>query len=238
MEITMEPCTAMPLPVLVNVQGRFYTWSPQEGLDPDVVFTVRGYIFLQAKRLEGPAQSLGLSLNDLIQEGSLGALLAARRFDPSHGARYLTFAAKWIKQRMLLALGQDAISIPARTREALRKAGKLPPCASLDLPVGSEEDGAWVDLLVGDEEGGQDAAEARDLATHLQMALGKLAKQDRALLVLRYGLEGTSPSSLETLAVAMGVSRETVRHRQLKAERKLRRLMRKRPLRPQEATKP
>jgi len=222
----MEPCTVTPLPILVDVQGRSFIWSPRDGLDPAVVFTVRGYIYQQALRLKGPAHTLGLSLDDLIQEGNLGALLAARRFDPDKGVRFLTYAAWWVKQRMLAALGQDAISIPARTREILRKAGELPPCASLDISVGSGEDGAWVDLLAGDEAGLQSSAEAQDLRGHLHRALGKLPMKDRALLVRRYGLGGHPEESLEALAVAMGLTRETMRHRQVKAERRLRRLMR------------
>jgi len=223
----MEPSTAQPLPVLVEVQGRTYIWSPEEGLDPAVVLTVRGYIYQQALRLAGPAHAIGLSLDDLVQEGNLGGLLAARRFDPSRGVRFLTYAGWWVKQRMLAALGQDTISIPVRAREALRKAGELPACASLDLSVGSEEDSAWVDLLPGDEPGLQPSAEAQDLKDQLGRALGKLSQEDRALLVGRYGLGGHREESLEELSVALGVTRETVRQRQIKAERRLRRLMRR-----------
>jgi DNA-directed RNA polymerase sigma subunit (sigma70/sigma32) len=131
---------------------------------------------------------------------------------------------------MLAALGQDAISIPPRTREILRKAGALPACASLDIPVGAGEDGAWVDLLVGDEAGTQVLAEARDLKTRLHDALLKLPREERTLLVRRYGLGGRPAESLEVVAEGLGLASETVRHRQVKAERRLRRLLRgKRP---------
>jgi len=223
----MEPCTAQPLPVLVEVQGRIYVWSPQEGLDPAVVLTVRGYIYQQALRLAGPAYALGHSLDDLVQEGNLGALMAARRFDPSREVRFLTYAGWWVKQRMLATLGQDTISIPVRTREALRKAGALPACASLDIPVGSEEDNAWVDLLPGDEPGLQACSEAQDLNNQLGHALDKLPLEDRALLIRRYGLGGRREESLEELSADLGVTREAVRQRQIKAERRLRRLMRR-----------
>jgi RNA polymerase nonessential primary-like sigma factor len=223
----MEPSTAQPLPVLVEIQGRHFVWSPQEGLDPAVVLTVRGYIYQQALRLAGPAFALGHSIDDLVQEGNLGALMAAQRFDPRRGARFLTYAGWWIKQRMLAALGQDAISIPPRTREALRKAGELPPCASLDLCVGSEEDNAWVDLLAGDDPELQSIAESLDMEGHLGSALAKLSAEDRILLVRRYGLGGLQEESLGELSAILGVTRECVRQRQIKAERRLRRLMRR-----------
>jgi RNA polymerase sigma factor (sigma-70 family) len=226
----MEPCTAQPLPVLVEIQGQPYVWSPDEGLDPAVVLTVRGFIFQQAHRLAGPAHGLGLSIDDLVQEGSLGALMAARRFDPMRGVRFLTYASWWVKQRMMAALGQDTIFIPIRTRETLRKAGELPPCASLDLPVGSEEDQAWVDLMPGDAPCLQASAEALDLREQMLRAIDLLSSADRALLVRRYGLEGHREESLGVLSGALGVTRETVRQRHLKAERRLRRLMRKKRL--------
>lgn len=224
----MEPSTAQPLPVLVEVQGRFYVWSPEEGLDPAVVLTVRGYIYQQALRLAGPAHGLGLSLDDLIQEGNLGALMAARRFDPARGVRFLTYAGWWVKQRMLYVLGKDTISIPIRTREALRKAGELPPCASLDLAVGSMEGQSWVDLMPGEDPEIQSSAEAEDLKEHLGRALAKLPLEDCALLIRRYGLSGHREVSLEELSVSLGVTREAVRQRQVKAERRLRRLLRRR----------
>ncbi len=225
----MEPCTAQPLPALVEVQGQTYLWSLEEGLDPAVVLTVRGYIYQQARRLAGPAHALGLSLEDLVQEGNLGALMAAQRFDPTRGVLFLTYAGWWIKQRMLAALGQDAISIPRKARETLRKAGALPACASLDLSVGSEEDGAWADLMEGGEPCLQASTEAKELKIRLARALGQLPREDRALLSQRYGLGGMPAESLENLSLALGVTREAVRQRQHRAERRLRRLMRKMP---------
>lgn len=223
----MESSTAQPLFILVEIQGRPYVWSPEEGLDPAAVLTVKGYIYKQALRLAGPAYGLGLSLDDLVQEGHLGALMAARRFDPTRGVRFLTYAGWWVKQRMMAALGQDTIFIPIRTREALRKAGELPPCASLDIPVGSEEDHAWVDLLPGEAPCVQASAEARDLREQMLRALDQLSTGDRALLIRRYGLEGHREESLGAVSATLGVTRETVRQRQIKAERRLRRLMRR-----------
>jgi len=103
----------------------------------------------------------------------------------------------------------------------------LPACASLDIPVGSEEDNAWVDLLPGDEPGLQACSEAQDLNNQLGHALDKLPLEDRALLIRRYGLGGRREESLEELSADLGVTREAVRQRQIKAERRLRRLMRR-----------
>lgn len=65
----------------------------------------------------------GVSLMDLIQEGSIGLLAAARRFDPARDLRFSTYATKWIRQgvsRCVLNHG-ELIRVPLHTGEKIRK---------------------------------------------------------------------------------------------------------------------
>ena len=67
-------------------------------------------------------QHLGLPLDDLIQEGNIGLLTAARRFEPQPHRRFSAYAAGWIRQTICRALTQKSrtIRIPLR-RLALRR---------------------------------------------------------------------------------------------------------------------
>jgi RNA polymerase primary sigma factor len=61
-------------------------------------------------------QGCGLSLLDLINEGNLGLLEAARRYTPSHGVKFITYAVWWIRQAIMhaLAAGGGAVRLPIR----------------------------------------------------------------------------------------------------------------------------
>lgn len=65
----------------------------------------------------------GMPLLDLVQEGSIGLIAAAKKFDYTLEYRFSTYATKWIRQGVLRCLQEhgDLIRVPAYTAEQLRK---------------------------------------------------------------------------------------------------------------------
>ncbi len=70
------------------------------------------FVVAYAKRYRG----LGLPFLDLIHEGNLGLIEAARRFDPERNVRFITYAVWWVRQAMLLALSEQshALRLPQK----------------------------------------------------------------------------------------------------------------------------
>jgi len=59
-------------------------------------------------------QNRGVSLTDLIQEGNVGLVTAARKFDPDQGVKFISYAVWWIRQAILASLANQgrAVRVP------------------------------------------------------------------------------------------------------------------------------
>src|SRR5258705_10081023 len=71
-------------------------------------------------------QNQGLSLPDLINEGNLGLIKAARRFDETRGFKFISYAVWWIRQSILQALAEQSriVRLPLNKIGSLNKINK------------------------------------------------------------------------------------------------------------------
>jgi RNA polymerase primary sigma factor len=113
----------------------------------------------------------GVLFMDLVQEGSLGLIKAAERFDYSKNFKFSTYATWWIRQNIIRAISNYSrtIRIPVHMTDKIRKYKKA--CADLSIKLGREP----VDL---------------EIAAHLDITLKQLAVVKRSIL--------KEPISLET----------------------------------------
>jgi len=75
------------------------------------------FVVSVAKKYEGN----GMLLPDLISEGNIGLIKAAKRFDPTKGFKFISFAVWWIRQSIIVALNEEKRMIRLPTNRLLNQ---------------------------------------------------------------------------------------------------------------------
>lgn len=93
----------------------------QESLDKLVRSNLR-FVVSVAKKY----QNQGVSLADLINEGNLGLIRAAHKFDETKGIKFISYAVWWIRQAILQALAEQSriVRVPLNRAGTLHRIGK------------------------------------------------------------------------------------------------------------------
>ena len=83
-------------------------------------------------------QNQGLYLTDLINEGNLGLIKAAKRFDETKGFKFISYAVWWIRQAILQALAEQSriVRLPLNRVGILHKIGRI--SSNLEQEFGRE----------------------------------------------------------------------------------------------------
>jgi RNA polymerase primary sigma factor len=92
---------------------------------------------------------------------------------------------------------------------------------SLDQPVGEQEDAVFGDFVASDDPLPEEEVEVSLRSQALADALNTLSERERQVLVLRYGLDGSDPKTLEDIGRRLGLTRERVRQIELETLRRL-----------------
>jgi len=99
------------LPLLTALEERVYGRMWQNDRNPEGLrMLVEGnlrFVVKEARKFQG----MGLDLLDLISEGNLGLIEAAKRFDPERENKFLTYASWWVRQAIFHALAEHGSKI-------------------------------------------------------------------------------------------------------------------------------
>lgn len=109
-------------PLLTAEQERTLAMACAQG-DPDAIRALVNSNLRLVVSVAREYAGRGVPLLDLIQEGSIGLLVAARKFDYTRNTRFSTYASKWIRQGVSRCILNHAgvIRVPMHTMEKMRK---------------------------------------------------------------------------------------------------------------------
>ena len=141
-------------------------------------------------------QNQGLSLPDLINEGNLGLIKAAKRFDETRGFKFISYAVWWIRQSILQALAEQSriVRLPLNKIGSINKINKM--YAKLEQanerPPSPEELAEALDMSINDVK-----ISLKNAGRHISMDAPLVEGEESNLYdVLR---SGESPSPDKTL---------------------------------------
>lgn len=182
--------------------------------------------------------SSGVALADLIQEGCVGLVRAAERFDVSKGERFAPYAfrAVWGRcQRANVPVG-CIVTMPHRLKAAVRKKKRgymrrgdcgdgahgdgskvaqaevhLTGGVSLDAPLGRNGGGCMMDVLLSSVGRPEEVVDRRLMRGAVWVACEKrLSARDAAVIKMRFGLGDGRPVLVKEIARRVGVSASRV----------------------------
>ncbi|PYO68320.1 MAG: RNA polymerase subunit sigma [Gemmatimonadetes bacterium] len=213
--------------------------SDPEALDKLVRSNLR-FVVSVAKKY----QNQGVSLSDLINEGNLGLIRAAHKFDETKGIKFISYAVWWIRQAILSSLARQGrtVRVPLNrteiaegmdiSEEEVAKTLSISQAhLSLDAPLTPGEDNKLLDYLPDTQNPGpDDEIFEHALTESIEEVLATLKDREAKILRLYFGLEGQEPMTLEEIGSLLGITRERVRQIKEKALARLRHVSRARAL--------
>ena len=163
-------------------------------------------------------QGQGLSMEDLVSEGNLGLMKAARKFDATRGLRFVNYAVVFIRQQIEKAVRKESDEQRVEsTRDGQTR--------SVDAPLGSKANVSLLSVLVNaDSPQADQRVYNASLEDAIERSLQTLNERETVVVNAYFGI-GEERQTMAEIAERMSLKRERVRQIRDRAVRRLKKNM-------------
>lgn len=160
-----------------------------------------------------------MDVDDLINEGNMGLMHAAEKYNPDNGNKFSTYAKWWIKAYMQKAIRETSTGIKFPAHQFKEISNPNWNITSLDKSIGSDEDEVTLVSLLKDErlQTPEEEYMNNSLSFQIRTMIKTLDTNEQIVIIKRYGLNGNKPMSLSEIGTAMGYSKERIRQLEQRA---------------------
>ena len=155
-------------------------------------------------------QGMGLEIEDLIQVANLGLFEAVKRFDPTRGIKFISFAVWYVRAELQKALNDLSRVVRIPSHKTMTE-GKDFSTLSTSKKVGDDEDSeTYADRYLSGEQS-KPKHEVTDLKELLNIALNSLKPKQRDAVKMFYGIDRDHAMHMEHIAEELNVTGERAR---------------------------
>lgn len=255
---------------LLNLKNEQLCYMYQKGDNVALAALIeknKRFVYKLALKLHGQYRGSSLAVDDLYQEGTIGLVEAANRFDHEQDNAFITYSWHWIRQKITRAIMDTGFSIriPVHAFEKIILINKLRyanPTAtleeltvlyndqqvdsdhflttadistyisyseryinsvSLNDVVGENEDSELMAFIPDEAVSIEESVLHHELDERINRVLDELKQKEKAVLEMRFGLNGKEPMTLIEVGTKFKVTRERIRQIEAAAIQRLRR---------------
>ena len=154
--------------------------------------------------------SANASQDDLISIGTIGLIKAVNSFDADKGTRFATYAARCVENEILMHF---------------RAQKKTAQDISINEPIDTDSEGnplTLMDIISTDDEIVDNIYKMTMIKKLSKLITSMPASREKTIILLRYGLDGNQPMTLEAIGKKRHITKECVRQTEVRALSKLR----------------
>lgn len=167
------------------------------------------YVVAMARQISEKSE---VSMNDLISEGNMAMLVAAKKWDPEKEPRFVSYASYGVRKAMMAADADEPQDIKRM---------------STDAPLHPGQKNNFGDMLKAGKPMTDDGAELAETSYAISVAMNHLNEREQEVMKHFYGIGTDEQLTMAEIGEKMELKRERVRQIRKTAERKMRRIMKR-----------